>query len=129
MFYGTGATHDALLSLRNAKVGLETYSNLSSIQNSLLGSEDAEETTTKKFSKAAVRAKLVSEVLETRARCAVCGARLPPSCRSKDHINKAEHDGIGSVDNLQFTHPFCNSARDKIEAVQATTKGQLPLVD
>ena len=28
MFYGTGATHDALLSLRNAKVGLVTQPQL-----------------------------------------------------------------------------------------------------
>jgi hypothetical protein len=97
---------------------LEKYSDLSSIQ-SPAENDEAEEPVTKNFSKAAVRAKVVSDVLATRSRCAVCGARLPPSCRSKDHINKAEHDGMGTVENLQFTHPFCNSARDAIEAAKA----------
>ena len=70
----------------------------------------------KKFSKTVVKTKLVAETLEARRPCTVCGARLPPYCRSKDHATKQTDGGLGDLDNLDFTHPFCNSARDAIEA-------------
>jgi hypothetical protein len=78
--------------------------------------EDDSEPVRKRFSKFAVRAKLVTETLEGRRPCTVCGARLPPYCRSKDHAKKQEDGGMGNVENLDFTHPYCNSARDAIEA-------------
>jgi hypothetical protein len=99
---------------------LEQYANLDSINSPVtaVDGNESEEPITKKFSKAAVRAKVVSEILATRARCAVCSARLPPSCRSKDHIQKVEDEGMGSVENLQFTHPYCNSSREAIEKLR-----------
>jgi Protein of unknown function DUF262 len=72
----------------------------------------------KKFSKTVVKAKVVQDVLATRGRCPVCTARLPPSYRSKDHAQKGEHDGMGNLENLHFTHPYCNHSRDAIEAAQ-----------
>lgn len=77
----------------------------------------------KKFSKSAVRAKLVAETLEGRRPCPVCGARLPPYCRSKDHTKKQEDGGMGNVENLDFTHPYCNSARDAIIARRTMIEG------
>jgi hypothetical protein len=70
----------------------------------------------KRFSRSAVRAKVVEQTLKERAPCPVCGARLPPYCRSKDHAKKLEDGGMGNVENLDFTHPYCNSAKDAIVA-------------
>lgn len=69
----------------------------------------------KRFSATVVRAKLIEEIVKARSRCTVCGACLPPSSRSKDHKKKIEEGGLGELDNLNFTHPFCNSAKDAIE--------------
>jgi len=76
--------------------------------------KDEPEPIRKRFSKSAVRAKVVMETLGSRPACPECGARLPPYCRSKDHIEKVEVGGMGDVENLNFTHPFCNSARETI---------------
>ncbi len=70
----------------------------------------------KRFSQSVVRAKIVEEILKNRAICTVCGARLPPSARSKDHVKKQEEGGMGTLENLNFTHPYCNNSRDAIEA-------------
>lgn len=75
-----------------------------------------EKTNRKKFSKWVVNTKLVQETLAARRPCTVCGARLPPYCRSKDHATKQAEGGIGDLDNLDFTHPYCNTARDAIDA-------------
>lgn len=63
----------------------------------------------KRFSKAVQSAGIVREILSSRAKCTECGARLPPSSRSKDHKTPIEEGGMGTLDNLQFTHPYCNS--------------------
>lgn len=73
----------------------------------------------KKFSATAVRAKVIDDIVRARSRCAVCNARLPPSARSKDHATKIKAGGLGTFENLNFTHPFCNSARDAIEKARA----------
>lgn len=84
--------------------------------------EEAELPIRKKFSKSVVAAKVVMETLKTRAPCTICGARLPPSYRSKDHEIKQEHGGMGTIDNLNFTHPYCNHSRDAIEKLRGERK-------
>jgi DNA repair exonuclease SbcCD ATPase subunit len=79
----------------------------------------------KKFSRSAVRAKVVEQTLKERAPCPVCGARLPPYCRSKDHAKKLEDGGMGNVENLDFTHPYCNSAKDAIIARREVLESKL----
>lgn len=63
----------------------------------------------KRFSKSVEAAGIVRDLLAARSRCTVCGARLPPFSRSKDHKMRIEDGGKGTLDNLQFTHPYCNS--------------------
>jgi hypothetical protein len=75
-----------------------------------------EETSRKKFGKSVVQTKLVLETLAGRRPCTICGARLPPYCRSKDHSQKQADGGLGDLENLDFTHPYCNNAKDAIEA-------------
>ena len=63
----------------------------------------------KRFSKAVEAAAVVRTLLETRERCTECGARMPPSARSKDHIKPVRDGGMGTLDNLKFTHTYCNT--------------------
>jgi len=63
----------------------------------------------KRFSKTAQNVAVIRDTLSARARCSICGSRLPPHARSKDHIVRVEDGGSGHSDNLQFTHPYCNS--------------------
>ena len=85
---------------------------------------DGTEPIRRRFSAVAVKTKLVDEVLNTRPRCSICGARLPPSYRSKDHIEKKENEGMGNAENLRFTHPYCNHSRDSIEAARERNASQ-----
>jgi hypothetical protein len=66
-------------------------------------------TTKKRFSKSVEDAAVIRTLLENRERCHICGARLPPSCRSKDHKQRKAQQGTGALSNLQFTHPYCNT--------------------
>jgi len=63
----------------------------------------------KRFSKTVQAAAVIRDILANRSRCPECGARLPPFSRSKDHVKLQDDGGLGTVDNLQFTHPYCNS--------------------
>ncbi|MGN6591314.1 MAG: HNH endonuclease signature motif containing protein, partial [Terriglobales bacterium] len=71
----------------------------------------APENTTKRrrFSRSIQEAGVIRTTLQNRERCPICGARLPPACRSKDHGIPRETGGTGSLENLQFTHPYCNT--------------------
>jgi hypothetical protein len=70
-----------------------------------------DEPTRKRFSKSVERAKVVQRTLQHRDRCPECKARLAPTLRSKEHIDPQEQGGKGSLDNLDFLHPFCNQLR------------------
>jgi hypothetical protein len=64
-----------------------------------------------KHSKAVERAKVVQEILNNRSRCTGCKARYPPSARGKDHIVPRDKGGMGTLNNLDFMHPFCNQLK------------------
>jgi hypothetical protein len=51
----------------------------------------------------------IKEALETRIRCKICGARLHENSIESDHIIREEDGGLGGEENIQLTHPFCNS--------------------
>jgi hypothetical protein len=56
-----------------------------------------DDTKRKKFSKSVQDAALIRSVLDNRERCKVCGSRLPPSCRSKDHKDRQQDGGVGTL--------------------------------
>ena len=75
-------------------------------------------TTQKKFSKTVQQAAVVRQILDNRERCPVCGARLPPGSRSKDHKLSGSKGGVGTIDNFQFTHPYCNTGyKEKLQSI------------
>ncbi len=68
-----------------------------------------DDTRKKKFSRSVQDAAVIRSLLDSRERCGICGSRLPPSCRSKDHKQRKVQQGTGTLQNLQFTHPYCNT--------------------
>lgn len=74
-----------------------------------LPDKDREKTPGKKFPKSVQAAAVINTILESRGRCAECGARIPPDSRSKDHKTLKSEGGLGTLDNLAFTHPYCNT--------------------
>lgn len=63
----------------------------------------------RRFALAVQQAAVLNTTLNNRERCPLCRARLAPFSRSKDHIVAQEDGGMGTVENLQFTHPYCNN--------------------
>ncbi len=89
----------------------------------------------KAFSKTVQQAKVLQTTLDKRERCPECKARLAPFSRSKDHIVPKEEGGMGTQDNLQFTHPYCNTgykeekrARAKKEAAKTVDGSSAPSI-
>jgi hypothetical protein len=64
----------------------------------------------KKVSEATKAAIAISTGLASAPKCPICGGLLyPKKSVSYDHIVRAREGGLGSQDNVQMTHPYCNS--------------------
>lgn len=75
--------------------------------------------TSKDFSAAQKSRKFIEHALENAARCTICYARIPDYGISFDHKHDKKLGGGGELANIQFSHPYCNSAKDTIVAVKA----------
>lgn len=51
----------------------------------------------------------INQTYSTVPRCAICGGLLHKNSISIDHITPKRDGGVGSVENGQLTHPFCNT--------------------
>ncbi len=49
------------------------------------------------------------ELLANAVRCSICFARIPSSAFSNDHRVRAQDGGRGTEENIQLSHPYCNS--------------------
>lgn len=81
-----------------------------------------DDTAQKKFSKSVQDAAVIRSVVDNRERCKICGSRLPPSCRSKDHKERQTDQGVGTLANLQFTHPYCNTGYKESQVARTKSK-------
>lgn len=65
----------------------------------------------KHITKSVKAAVYVKHALETTGKCPECHGLLFPERRSVqyDHIERAQDGGIGTVENSQIMHPFCNT--------------------
>lgn len=68
----------------------------------------------KDFSAAVKSRTFIKTALVGAPKCAICGGYVHTSSVSIDHIEDKKHGGDASAQNAQVTHPFCNSAKDKI---------------
>ncbi len=54
-------------------------------------------------------AAFLRDALKEPLRCSICGGLIHFNSISIDHIQRREDGGIGTIDNAQLTHPFCNT--------------------
>ena len=51
----------------------------------------------------------ITAALQGVVRCGICGGVVHAHSTSVDHIIRKRDGGVGSVDNGQITHPYCNT--------------------
>jgi hypothetical protein len=51
----------------------------------------------------------IREAIEKSLRCAICNARMDSKSISFDHKERKQDGGLGTPDNAQLTHPYCNT--------------------
>jgi hypothetical protein len=70
---------------------------------------DFDKGTKQDFSTERKSAVFLKKALDQALRCAVCGARLHRVSMTVDHAIDKKDGGLGSEDNANLTHPYCNS--------------------
>jgi Protein of unknown function DUF262/HNH endonuclease len=63
----------------------------------------------KDFSTETKSAAFLREALQSPLRCTICGGLIHYNSISVDHIIRKEDGGLGTIDNAQLTHPYCNT--------------------
>ncbi|MEZ8330650.1 HNH endonuclease family protein [Vibrio splendidus] len=61
------------------------------------------------FSKSTKSAAFISDSLTKSPKCKICSGLLHSKSISIDHKVRKEDGGMGSFDNAQLTHPYCNT--------------------
>ena len=69
-------------------------------------SEDSVGTT---FNTPTKSAAFLREALKDPIRCKICGGLIHFNSISIDHIQRRQDGGLGTINNAQITHPFCNT--------------------
>ena len=67
------------------------------------------ETQNQKFSRETKNAAFIRDALPKIQRCEICKSYLHGHSISFDHIKRKADGGLGSLDNAQLTHPYCNT--------------------
>jgi hypothetical protein len=68
----------------------------------------------KEFSRAVKSRAFIKTALEGAVKCKICGGYVHTSSVSIDHKQDKKLGGDASAENAQVTHPYCNSAKDKL---------------
>jgi len=63
----------------------------------------------KEFSRETKSAAFIREALSGVPKCKICGGYLHINSISVDHIKRKADGGLGTLNNAQLTHPFCNT--------------------
>ncbi|WP_449416394.1 GmrSD restriction endonuclease domain-containing protein [Phormidium nigroviride] len=67
------------------------------------------ETESKEFSRETKSAAYIREALPGCPRCKICEGYLPSGFNSIDHKIRKADGGLGTLQNAQLTHPYCNT--------------------
>jgi hypothetical protein len=82
------------------------------------------EDTGKEFSDETKSAVFIKTTLKSAIKCPVCGGYLDPAKSvSYDHIRDKAKGGVGSEENCQLMHPYCNQAVKNRTSVASGTSG------
>jgi len=124
----SGKTHlstfykTVLTTIEEGKSGLEIVEVL--IQNKSLSylqpSENPYETASPNRHSAQVKSGVVIKgLLDSCPRCAICEGLVPRQAISIDHIERRQDGGSSRSNNLQVTHPYCNTGFKEAEVQKA----------
>ena len=71
----------------------------------------------KEFSKETKSTAFLRESINKSLRCSICNARLHSKSISFDHKDRKQDGGLGTPDNAQLTHHYCNEGyKEKLNA-------------
>ena len=70
---------------------------------------ELEETSSKDFNTNRKSAIYIKDAIEKAPRCNICNGLIHRNSISIDHVNRKEDGGLGTIDNGQITHPYCNT--------------------
>ncbi|RUT10173.1 hypothetical protein DSM106972_006680 [Dulcicalothrix desertica PCC 7102] len=70
---------------------------------------DGSETQGQTFSRETKSAAYIREALRGTPKCKICDGYIPTRFNSIDHIHRKADGGLGTLDNAQLTHPYCNT--------------------
>lgn len=70
---------------------------------------EKEEVTSTEFSKERKSAIYIKEAISSAPKCNICGGLIHKNSISIDHKLRKTEGGLGSIDNGQITHPYCNT--------------------
>ena len=62
-----------------------------------------------RFSKQVKAGVVIQTLLESAARCPICGGLVPTNAISIDHVIRKQDGGESVPGNAQVTHPYCNT--------------------
>ncbi len=61
------------------------------------------------FSNGTKSAVFITQALENALQCSICKGYLHTNSISFDHVIRRSEGGLGTFENAQLTHPYCNS--------------------
>lgn len=79
----------------------QIYKNINLVQNEEVSNSD--------FNANRKSETYITTALKSVVRCGICGGVVHVNATSVDHIIRKRDGGLGSVDNGQITHPYCNT--------------------
>jgi len=79
----------------------QNYKNLSFVREEEVSSSD--------FNSNRKSETYISAALKSVVRCGICGGVVHINSTSVDHISRRRDGGLGSAENGQITHPYCNT--------------------
>jgi hypothetical protein len=73
------------------------------------GSVPEKTTKRKRFNTDAISQTFLKEALGSPIRCKICHGLIHVKSITIDHIQRIREGGVGSIENAQLAHPYCNS--------------------
>ncbi len=67
------------------------------------------ETSAKDFNTNKKSAVYIRDAIEAAPKCKICGGLIHKNSISIDHIERKQDGGLGTIDNAQLSHPYCNT--------------------
>lgn len=99
---------EKLLSGLSVKESIEAISNIDDYKYLSLKNELTEDGY-KNFTTEKKSAVFITEALKTAVKCKICGGYIHRNSITIDHIERKEDGGLGTIENGQLAHPYCNS--------------------